>query len=62
MTAKQIEVTLPFHHDTPGALVFKTEGRMTDVPIGQVYVRKDHVDTIDGAWPSSVTVTVEMNK
>lgn len=60
--ADKIEVTLPFHHDTPGALVFKTEGKVTDLPIGQVYVRKSHVSTIDGQWPRSITVTVELNR
>lgn len=62
MDGKKIQITLPLHHDTPGALVFQTEKRLAEVPIGKIYVRKEYVDTIDGEWPTSATITVDLSK
>lgn len=51
-------VTLPFHHETKGAVVYKVE-EITTVAVGQVYVRKDFLKQVNDQWPTEVTITVE---
>lgn len=59
--ANKIVVVLPLVRETPGALVYKVT-KVTSLPVGQVYIRKDQFVKVDGEWPSSVTVTVEVSE
>lgn len=54
-------VTLLFHHETKGAVVYKVE-EITTVAVGQVYIRKDFLEQVNNQWPTEVTITVESGK
>lgn len=56
---KKIEVTLPFYKETKNTYHFQLpQGRKSEQPIHTLYVRTDQFDNP----PSSIKVTVEVNK
>lgn len=52
------QIVLPFVRETPGTVIYAVSN-IKKVAVGQVYVRKEHLEQVDGAWPSRITVTVE---
>lgn len=58
---QRLQVVLPLKRETKGALVYGVED-LTSVAVGQVYVRKDHIEKENGAWPPQITITVETRR
>lgn len=56
--ANKITVKLPFLRETPSTLVFRAPNPKT-ATVGQIYVRKEDIGTVNGRWPSWVTLTIE---
>lgn len=54
----KIQVVLPLKRETPGALVYGVAD-ISAVAVGQVYVRKSHIEKENGAWPPQITLTLE---
>jgi hypothetical protein len=52
-------VTLPLTKKTPGALLYSLPNYKDQI-VSNVYVRKDHMPTVDGAYPESITITIEV--
>ena len=52
------QVVLNLKKQTPGTVVYAVPVP-TSVAVGQVYVRKDHLEKVDGNWPSQITLTIE---
>lgn len=52
------QVVLQLKKQTPGTVVYAVPVP-TSVAIGQVYVRKEHLEKVDGAWPQEITLTIE---
>lgn len=52
-------VVLPYVRQTSGTVVYALPD-ITSAAVGQLYVRKKHLEQKDGAWPTSITVTVEV--
>lgn len=52
-------VILPFVKETKGALLYALPDR-TGTVVSNVYVRKDKIEKVAGAWPVQITVTVEV--
>lgn len=59
--ADKVTVILPLERETPGTLVYKLPD-IKAAAVGQVYVRKDKISKVNGAWPTSITLTVEVNE
>jgi hypothetical protein len=57
----KVIVELPLAKETPGALQYAFPDREGPSPLTNVYLRKDKLRAAGhvGAWPASVTVTVE---
>lgn len=57
-----IRVTLPFVKETPGSLRFALPTQRRDLPVSDIYIRKDKLREAGhtGPWPTSITVTVEV--
>lgn len=56
----KIQMVLPKKKETPGTVVYALPNP-TAVAVGQVYVRKEHLVglKVDGAWPESITISIE---
>jgi hypothetical protein len=54
----KIQVALPMVRETKGTVVYAVEDIRT-VAVGQVYVRKDHLEKVGGRWPERITLTIE---
>ena len=56
----KIQVVLPKKKETPGTVVYALPNP-TAVAVGQVYVRKEHLVglKVNGAWPESITISIE---
>lgn len=52
------QVVLQKKKETPGTVVYAV-AVPTSVAVGQVYVRKDHLEKVNGAWPTEITLTIE---
>lgn len=52
------QVVLQLKKQTPGTVVY-TVPVPTSVAVGQVYVRKEHLEKVNGAWPAQITLTIE---
>lgn len=58
----KVSVVLPFVKETPGALRYALAERR-DAAASDIYIRKDKLREAGhvGAWPTEITVTVEVN-
>ena len=52
------QVVLQRKKQTPGTVVYSV-AVPTSVAVGQVYVRKEHLEKVDGDWPAQITLTIE---
>jgi hypothetical protein len=54
----KVKVTLPLDRETKGTVVYAVKD-LKSLPVGQVYINKEHLGKIDGEWPTSITLTIE---
>jgi hypothetical protein len=54
----KVKVTLPLDRETKGTVVYAVSN-LKSLPVGQVYINKEHLGKIDGEWPTSITLTIE---
>ncbi len=52
------QVVLPFSRETKGTAVYSVPN-IKAVAVGQVYVNKEHLEKVGGAWPTEITLTIE---
>lgn len=52
------QVVLPFSRETKGTVVYAVNN-LKSMAVGQVYVNKEHLEKVDGGWPSQITLTIE---
>lgn len=52
------QVVLPLVRETKGTVVYAVNN-LKSVAVGQVYVNKEHLEKVGGAWPERITVTIE---
>jgi hypothetical protein len=52
------QVVLPFSRETKGTVVYGVNN-LKSLAIGQVYVNKEHLEKVGGAWPERITLTIE---
>jgi hypothetical protein len=53
-----IRVILPFDRETENTVVYAVSN-LKSLPVGQVYINKEHLEKINGEWPTSITLTIE---
>lgn len=54
----RVQVVLPFSRETKGTVVYAVSN-LKSVAVGQVYVNKDHLEKVNGEWPTEITLTIE---
>lgn len=61
MSVKVVQV-LPFIKETPGALRYGLPNSRREVPLSDLYLRKDKLVEAGhtGPWPTEITVTVSV--
>ena len=52
------QVVLPLVRQTKGTVVYGIPN-IKAVAVGQVYVNKEHLEKVDGEFPSEITLTIE---
>lgn len=52
------QVVLPFSRETKGTVVYAVNN-LKSMAVGQVYVNKEHLEKVNGAWPDRITLTIE---
>lgn len=54
----KVQVVLPFSRETKGTVVYAVSN-LKSVAVGQVYVNKEHLEKVGGAWPERITLSIE---
>lgn len=52
------QVVLPFSRETKGTVVYAVNN-LKSLAVGQVYINKEHLEKVGGAWPEQVTISIE---